>query len=95
MRERGLVDTALTRASRRLQKTRNRRAACPLPGQGEGSSELDEQFRMTKPHRSSYVESVAEVADAGEDHREAAQLGEGDELLDIDLIGAASFGISR
>src|SRR5229473_3854809 len=24
-------------ASRRLQKRRNRRAACPLPGQGEGS----------------------------------------------------------
>jgi hypothetical protein len=38
---------------------------------------------------------VAEVADAGEDHREAVLVGGGDELLDIDLIGAASFGISR
>src|SRR6266851_607014 len=118
MRERGLVDTALTRASRRLQKKRNRRAACPLPGQGEGSGIEQREGRKRgsnapcqgtggegfftpaasvqndeKNRGSSYVESVAEVADAGEDHREAVLVGGGDSRLfagRVDGIDAGS-----
>src|SRR6266849_3179422 len=98
--ERGLVDTALTRASRRLQKRPQPPRRLPSPwtgrgiwnwtgrerkrgsngearvmqrysGQGEGSSEGG--------RRKNY--SVAEVADAGEDHREAVLVGGGDNLL--------------
>src|SRR6266849_495242 len=98
--ERGLVDTALTRASRRLQKRPQPPRRLPSPwtgrgiwnwtgrgrkrgsngearvmqrssGQGEGSSEGG--------GRKNY--SVAEVADAGEDHREAVLVGGGDNLL--------------
>src|SRR6266851_545742 len=44
------VDAALTRASRRLQKKRNRRAARPLPGQGQGSGTAQDDTHA-KNHR--------------------------------------------